>query len=141
VIHTDRQIEDFAYRKQPFGDAWLLADAADGDGYDGAKKLSGRKRHPLVDTLGLALGVLVHPANIPARAAAPAFLWLLQPARPRLESMKAGNGCLGPPQTWVWDTFGWRVPIVERPGGRGRRLRAGQSRPIWPAGIQPLLRR
>lgn len=32
-------------------------------GYDGAKKLSGRKRHVLVDTLGLVLGVLAHPAD------------------------------------------------------------------------------
>lgn len=40
-------------------------------GYDGAKKLSGRKRHLLVDTLGLALGALVHPADIQDRASAP----------------------------------------------------------------------
>ena len=40
-------------------------------GYDGAKKLSGRKRHVLVDTLGLVLGVVVHPADIQDRASAP----------------------------------------------------------------------
>jgi putative transposase len=33
-------------------------------GYDGAKKLVGRKRHILVDTEGLVHAVNVHPANI-----------------------------------------------------------------------------
>jgi putative transposase len=39
-------------------------------GYDGAKKLSGRKRHLLVDTLGLVVKALVHPADIQDRAGA-----------------------------------------------------------------------
>lgn len=43
-------------------------------GYDGAKKLSGRKRHILVDTLGLVLTVTVHAANIQDRAAVPQVL-------------------------------------------------------------------
>ncbi len=33
-------------------------------GYDGGKKIKGRKRHLLVDTTGLILHVLVHEANI-----------------------------------------------------------------------------
>jgi putative transposase len=33
-------------------------------GYDGAKKLNGRKRHLLVDTTGLLLRVLEHPAYL-----------------------------------------------------------------------------
>lgn len=33
-------------------------------GYDGGKRLSGRKRHVLVDTMGLLLKVVVHPANL-----------------------------------------------------------------------------
>jgi transposase len=32
-------------------------------GYDGGKKISGRKRHLLVDTEGLVIGVRVHGAN------------------------------------------------------------------------------
>ncbi len=35
-----------------------------GHGYDGAKKLNGRTRHLLVDTTGLLLCVLVHPADL-----------------------------------------------------------------------------
>ena len=36
-------------------------------GFDAGKKIMGRKRHILVDTLGLMLGVRVHPANIQDR--------------------------------------------------------------------------
>lgn len=36
-------------------------------GFDGAKKIAGRKRHILVDTLGVWLTVVVHAANVPDR--------------------------------------------------------------------------
>jgi putative transposase len=39
-------------------------------GYDAGKKVKGRKRHILVDTNGLILDVLVHPANITDRQGA-----------------------------------------------------------------------
>ncbi|WP_225430012.1 IS5 family transposase [Deinococcus detaillensis] len=37
-------------------------------GYDGGKKISGRKQYTLVDTLGLVMGIVVHPADIQDRA-------------------------------------------------------------------------
>ena len=37
-------------------------------GYDAAKRIKGRKRHLLVDTLGLVLGVAVTPASTTERA-------------------------------------------------------------------------
>ena len=43
-------------------------------GYDAAKHIKGRKRHLLVDTLGLLLGVLVTPADIPEREGAQSLL-------------------------------------------------------------------
>ena len=43
-------------------------------GYDGAKRLSGRKRHLLVDTGGLVLGAHVHAASLPHRDGAPRLL-------------------------------------------------------------------
>jgi putative transposase len=50
------------------------ADHAGERGYDGAKNTKGRKRHVLVDTLGLLLWVFVTPADMPERAAAAKFL-------------------------------------------------------------------
>lgn len=40
------------------------AEGGENRGYDGGKKVSGRKRHIAVDTLGLLLVVVVHAANI-----------------------------------------------------------------------------
>jgi len=43
-------------------------------GYDAAKKIKGRKRHILVDTLGLLLGIVVTPADTTERDGAQALL-------------------------------------------------------------------
>ena len=43
-------------------------------GYDGGKKITGRKRHLLVDTLGLLLAVVVTGANLDDGTAAPQLL-------------------------------------------------------------------
>lgn len=43
-------------------------------GYDAGKKTKGRKRHMLVDSLGLLLGILVTPADVPERAGAQRLL-------------------------------------------------------------------
>jgi transposase len=110
-------------------------------GYDGAKKLSGRKRHLLVDTLGLLLKVVVHPANIQDREGAQWLLLTLQSSLPRLELIWADNGYLGPLQAWVWKTFGWRLEIVQRPGGRGGWMKEDQEPPTRTPGFQVLPRR
>ncbi len=110
-------------------------------GYDGAKKLSGRKRHLLVDTLGLVVRVLVHPADIQDRAGAQDLLLALRATLPRLELIWADAAYVGPLQTWVRQTCGWLLRIVQRPGGRGMWLPAGQEPPVRPAGFQVLPRR
>jgi putative transposase len=50
------------------------ADQAGERGYDAAKKIKGIKRHILVDTLGLLLGVGISKADVPERAGARRFL-------------------------------------------------------------------
>jgi transposase len=110
-------------------------------GYDGAKKLSGRKRHLLVDTLGLVVKALVHPADLQDRAGAPPLLLTVAGTLPRLELIWADNAYVGPLQTWVWETFGWRLQIVERPGRRGQWLPADQEPPVRTRGFQLLPRR
>ena len=48
-------------------------------GYDAGKKIKGRKRHLLVDTLGLVLGIQVTPASTPEREGAEALLSRILP--------------------------------------------------------------
>lgn len=43
-------------------------------GYDAGKRIKGRKRHILVDTLGLLLGIFVTPASTPEREGAQGLL-------------------------------------------------------------------
>ena len=75
--------------------------------------------------------MLVHPADLQDRAGAPWLLMAVAEALPRLELIWADSAYLGPLQTWVWETFGWRLEIVERPGGRGGGgwMREGQEPP------------
>ena len=56
-------------------------------GDDGAKKLSGRKRHLLVDTLGMVLKARVHSEDLQDRAAVPLVLEGAPKEFPRLEHL------------------------------------------------------
>ena len=59
-------------------------------GYDGGKKINGRKRHLLVATLGLLLAVLITSAGLDDGVAAPTLLGYLTPhAFPRLVTIFA----------------------------------------------------
>src|SRR3954454_14152584 len=61
-------------------------------GTDGGKKVRGRKRHIVVDTLGFLLAVVVTAANVDdARAAQDVFAQMPGKAFPRLEVVQADN--------------------------------------------------
>ena len=64
-------------------------------GYDGGKKIKGRKRHVITDTLGVLLRVKVHPANVQDRAAAPLLLEGIQEPFPRLSHVRVDQAYTG----------------------------------------------
>jgi putative transposase len=64
-------------------------------GYDGGKKVNGRKRHLQVDTLGRLLKVVVHPANVPDRDGARLVLTGLEQRFPRLYYLWADQAYTG----------------------------------------------
>lgn len=84
-------------------------------GYDGAKKLSGRKRHLLVDTQGLVLRATVHSAAIQDRAAVPLVLEGAAEEWPRLEHVWVDQGYTGTGKAWIETQLGWRVEVVGHP--------------------------
>jgi putative transposase len=88
-------------------------------GFDGAKKVNGRKRHILVDTMGNLLYVLAHAANIGERAGAETLLLNVpQTLWERLEKILADGGYEGQDfQAWVEDTFDVEFEISLRPTG------------------------
>jgi putative transposase len=60
-------------------------------GYDAGKKVSGRKRHLVVDTLGLLIAVLVHPANVQDYDGAKELLKKAKKRFPRLKKIWADS--------------------------------------------------
>jgi putative transposase len=84
-------------------------------GYDGAKKLSGRKRHLLVDTLGMVLKARVHAADLQDRAAVPLALEGAAEEFPRLEHLWVDQGYTGTGKEWIEEHLGWSVEVVKHP--------------------------
>jgi putative transposase len=92
-------------------------EAADSRGYDGAKKVTGRKRHIVVDSLGLLLAVLVTAADVPDAVAAKQVLKPLTYERfPRLRLVRADSayGRYGLP-AWVAQLGHFLLELVKRP--------------------------
>jgi putative transposase len=83
-------------------------------GYDAAKKINGRKRHILVDTIGLMLMVVVHTANIQDRDGAKLVLEQVIGTFPRLQLIWADAGYSGKLVDWVKVMCGWVLEIVKR---------------------------
>src|SRR5690625_7179328 len=78
-------------------------------GYDAGKKISGRKRHIAVDTLGLVHALSVHAANVQDRDGAKQVLAQLDWERyPRLETVWADAGYQGKLEDWTGGERGTR---------------------------------
>jgi putative transposase len=83
-------------------------------GYDAGKKINGVKRHIIVDTLGLLMAVVVHPANIQDRDGAKlAFAKaLLSGPWPRMKLVWADGGYAGKLITWVNSFCQWTLETI-----------------------------
>jgi putative transposase len=91
-------------------------------GYDGGKKITGRKRHIAVDTLGLLLAVVVTSAAMDDATAAPqVFEQLTKNKHPRLQVVwadsKYHNHGLNEWLAKRSKSLPWRLEIVSRPPG------------------------
>ena len=84
-------------------------------GYDGGKKVNGRKRHIVVDTLGLLVSVVVHEANIHDSKAAKDVLTQAVQWCPTLQRVWADMGYRGELWDWAIDHLDLIVNVVERP--------------------------
>jgi transposase len=89
-------------------------------GRDNAKNVDGRKRHLVVDSMGLLLAVLVTAANVDdARAAAGVFARLEGQPMSRVGRMFADNKYHNYAlYQWVKENARWELVIVRRPEGQ-----------------------
>src|SRR5262245_35423451 len=87
-------------------------------GYDAAKQVPGRKRHLLVDTLGMIIACVVHAASIQDYDGCEAVLDKAKARFPRLRKIWADSryGCLDTPRC-VQVLYGWVLEIVRRAAG------------------------
>jgi putative transposase len=112
-------------------------------GDDGGKKVNGRKRHLLVDTQGLIIRAVVHPADITDRDGAKLLLAPLQGQLPRLQHVWADSAYTGQVREWIESTLGCTVEIVKHwwTGLRSVWVGPGQEPPTIPSGFHILPRR
>lgn len=84
-------------------------------GFDGGKGLIGRKRHLLVDTEGLPVGLAVTAASAGDRAGAKQVLTEVAAELPRLEHLWVDAGYNGAPfAEWAKRVGGWTVEVVHK---------------------------
>jgi putative transposase len=102
--------------------------------------LSGRKRHLLVDTLGLLLRSVVHRADISDRDGAVLVLEGLPERYPTLAHIWLDSGYQGPTVSWIEQELGLSVTVVRKPR-RWVRCPVDEEPPPYPAGFQVLPRR
>src|SRR5712692_642280 len=92
-------------------------------GYDGGKKINGRKRHVLVDVMGLLLAVMVTTAAVDDGAAAPQLTGQLHAEDyPRLQKIWGDNKYHNHSfRRWLADNRpGWELEVKTRePGAKG----------------------
>lgn len=87
---------------------------AESKGYDAGKRVKGRKRHILVDTLGLLLKAKVLTANIQDRDGAKILFLDIKEQMPRLRLIWADGGYRGKLIIWVAVRCLWMLEIVKR---------------------------
>ena len=84
-------------------------------GYDAGKRIKGRKRHIITDTLGFMVGLVVHSAGIQDRDGAPEVFKSIHRSHPDLSHIYADGGYAGPKlRDALADVGNWTIQIVKR---------------------------
>lgn len=83
-------------------------------GFDGGKKVKGRKRHIVVDTMGLVLMVVIHSAGVQDRDGAKEVLTALKGLWTGIIKVFADGGYRGKLVEWVKQKLNYELEIIKR---------------------------
>jgi putative transposase len=92
------------------------AEGGEERGYDAGKRVAGRKRHIIVDTMGLLIAVVVHSASVQDRDGAKLVLERIKGRVPRLKRIWA-DGAYEATVGWAWSFGRWVLDLVRKPEG------------------------
>lgn len=101
-------------------------------GFDAGKKVKGRKRHLVVDTLGLLLAVTVTAASVQDRDGAADVVAHACTKVPGLKKLYADSAYGGKCAQAIEQTHGISVEIVRHPGNRSTGTWQDAQKPLWP---------
>jgi putative transposase len=111
-------------------------------GFDAGKKIKGRKRHLVVDTLGLLLAVSVTAASVQDRDGAPAVVAQACAKLPSLKVLFVDGAYAGSCAQALQATHGLDVQVVRHPGNGNAYVfhdtQSDQTLPVVPKGFVPL---
>lgn len=111
-------------------------------GFDAGKKVKGRKRHLVVDTLGLLLAVTVSAASVQDRDGAPAVVALACAKVPSLKVLFVDGAYSGSCAQALQAAHGLDVQVVRHPGNGNAHVfldtNTAQTPPVVPKGFVPL---
>jgi putative transposase len=108
-------------------------------GYDGHKKVRGRKRHILVDTEGLVLKAKVHSAKVPDQDGLRLLLESARTGLSRLRHLWVDAGYEGRGRRWAEEAMGLSVEVVRKPQARARGSGEGLGRGVGQGGQEDRL--
>jgi transposase len=106
-------------------------------GFDGGKKVTGRKRHLVVDTLGLLLTVLVTTANVQDRNVAAQILASTKAKHPTVVKTYVDAGYCGAKTHAAVAQHGIELEVVKRPNHGNRQWLGDDELPLFPEVIEP----
>ena len=101
-------------------------------GFDAGKKVKGRKRHLVVDTLGLLLAVTVTAASVQDRDAAAEVVAQACAKVPSLKKLYTDSAYGGKCAEAIEHTHGISVEVVRHPGNRSTGSWQDKQQQLWP---------
>jgi transposase len=101
-------------------------------GFDAGKKVKGRKRHLVVDTLGLLLAITVTAASVQDRDAAAEVVAHACAKAPGLKRLYTDSAYGGRCAAAIERTHGISVEVVRHPGNRSTGTWQDAQLPLWP---------